>query len=127
MAHDIWEYENAGEIFSHLIPDSYVMHATTSDESQFGSISYEHPHNPFAPVSYDYCYFSDHDADSYPHVSPINSRIDQIEQEMKDYRESMEIMKRIHIDQFLELVKGHLESIMPVLHGTWVIFSLLCL
>jgi len=36
LAHNTWEYENAGGIFSHAILDPYVMHATPLDESQFG-------------------------------------------------------------------------------------------
>ena len=33
LAHDTWEYENARETFSLLIPDPYMMHVALLDES----------------------------------------------------------------------------------------------
>jgi len=63
-ARDTWQCDNARETFSHPIPDPYVMHIIPLDESQFGAISYRHPHTPYAPPSCDYCDFFDHDVDS---------------------------------------------------------------
>ena len=42
LDHDTWEYDNAREAFSHVIPNPYMMHATPLDESSIGGISYEH-------------------------------------------------------------------------------------
>ena len=66
LAHDTWEYENARGIFSHHIPNPYVMHAMPLAESQFGGTSYEHPHTLCVVVSCDSCYYFDYDVDSFP-------------------------------------------------------------
>jgi len=33
LAYDTWEYDKAREIFSHPIPDPYMVHATSLNES----------------------------------------------------------------------------------------------
>ena len=70
----------------------------TFSKDQFGGISYERAHNHCAHVSYDYCYSSDDNAKSCPHVTSMDSIIGQIEQEMKSYKESMENMTITLID-----------------------------
>jgi len=44
------------------------------------------------------------------------SRLKQLKHEMKTYREFMENMACIVIDQFSESVKTHVKSTMPILH-----------
>jgi len=49
---------------------------------------------------------SNYNAKCCPHVTSIDSKFYEIEQELKSYKESMENMTRTLIDQFSELVKG---------------------
>ena len=95
-----------------------MTHVTPLDKGQFGGISFEHSHTSLVPISCDYCYYSNDNAKSYPHVMSIDSKIGQIQQELKSCEGSMDNMTRTLIDQFLELVKGHVKSNMPVPHDT---------
>ena len=52
------------ETFSRPIPDPYMMHAISLDESQIGGISYEYSHAPCVPISCDYCDVFDHDVNT---------------------------------------------------------------
>ena len=69
LAHDTWEYDNAGEIFSHPSPDLSMIHSIPLDESHFGGTSYEHSHSPCIPVSCDYCDFFDYEVDTVDHTN----------------------------------------------------------
>jgi len=69
-----------------------------------------HAHTRCAPILCDYYYCSDHDTDCCPHVTFMDSRIDQIEQKMKRYEDCVMNMTRWHIHQFSDLVKGLVES-----------------
>ena len=66
LAHEIWEYENARETFSHPTSSPYVRHARPLDKSQFRRICYEHFHTPCGHVSCDYCDSFDHDVNTCP-------------------------------------------------------------
>ena len=55
-----------------------VVHATALDKDQFGDISYEQPHTACVPISCDFCYCSDHNANSCPHITSIDFKIGQI-------------------------------------------------
>ena len=76
----------------------YVMHPTRLDKGQYGVISYEYSHTPCVLISCDYCYSSYHNVKSCPHVTSIDSKIGQIEQKLKSYKESMENMTRTLIN-----------------------------
>jgi len=48
----------------------------------------------------------------------MDSRLEQLEQELKNYRESMESMTSTLIGQFSEWANSHVEIIAPILHET---------
>ena len=70
----------------------------------------------YASLLCDSCQSLDHNTNSCPRAVFMISRLKQLKHEMKTYREFMENMACIVIDQFSESVKTHVKSTMPILH-----------
>ena len=86
-------------------PDPCAFHARSYYSEQLVQACTPSPQSfEYAPPLCDSCQSFDHDINSCLHVIFMDSRLNQLEQDRKNYRESMENMTSTLIDQFSELV-----------------------